>query len=273
MRIGFVIAMIALGGCKKAPSTPAATDGWIQHTGWAGACFFPKDWGSLGPGDRRLARQATLEAMMSQWTGKRNDGVSFDENVTTDVETVLLGRPEKIEQVSIDNAKMCSDFMASTDSSAWASWLKKIPDELTVGECGTPLVDTWFNYLDLSLRWQNKAGVCAGNVVIISASEIDYFRISPKGPWINAAGDETMKTSGKESYPCNVEGCLAGQMVMRFVGESGIEQVHPVGLKYTFTAPENGTIEVMINDDNLMDNQYKVESGLEHHTSITYAPG
>jgi len=264
------LATPVTAGCKKPPPAPPKA-GWIQQEGWAGACYYPDDYASLGPGDRKISRQHALEAMMSQWTGSRNDGVSFSENVTENVETTLLGRPEHIEEVSQQNAKYCSDFMSGKDS-GWSSWLSGLPKVLKAGECNEPLVDTYFNYLDIARSWQFKEPMCQGNIVKITASAIDYYRLEKTGPWINAAGDETQKTDGSSTLPCNFEGCYRGMVIMRFTGDSGVQQIHPVGLEYTFTAPEHGYIEVMMNDDSLEDDVYKVESGLTHHTSITYAP-
>jgi hypothetical protein len=270
-----VLSAFAAASCgpKKAPEA-APKVGWIQNEGWKGSCYFPKDYANLGPGDRKLARQEALEEMVKQWRGTRSDGVQFDDNMIETLETVLLGRPEAIEGVSVQNAAKCEQFMsgATADTDAWQSYLHGLPGQLTAGECNNPLVDTVFNYLNINSGWQFKWPVCKDNRVEITGSEIDYYRITDKGPWINAAGDETQPTSSGD-WPCNMEGCYAGMLIMRFTGESGITQIVPIGLSKTWTAPENGSIEVQINDTTFYDNKFKIESGLEHHTAITYKPG
>lgn len=281
MRFGLLAALLlGLSSCKKGPE-PVTKEGWYKPeadpktgAGWAGQCFFPKNFANLGPGDRKVARQAALEAMVEQWSGKRNDGVSFDETVVENVETVLLGRPEAIESVAQQNAEHCETYMAggAQDSGAWSSWLSSLPGKLTEGECNHPLVDTIFNYISVNSTWQNPASVCPGDEVEVTASAIDYYKISPSGPWINAAGDPNLPTVGKSEFPCNIEGCLQGMVVLRFRSDDGFTEVVPVGLKTIWKAPGSGKIDVMINDDNLSDNKFKIESGLEHHTSITYEP-
>jgi len=260
--------VLALAGCKKSGGTAAAAPkvGWHASTSGM-TCYYPPAYDKLGGTDRKIARQDALEAMMSQWNGSRGDGVQFDDVVVENVETALLGTPTAIEQVSTKNLAKCE----AGDTGAWGSWLARVPGELAVGQCSNPLVDRWFYYLDIKIGWQNKAPVCKGNVVEVKASSVDYYRTSDKGAWINAEGDTSASASATD-LPCNTPGCHPGQIVMRFIGESGATQVIPVGLSYVFTAPEHGTIEVGINDDTFYDNQFKVESGLEHHTSIEYAP-
>jgi hypothetical protein len=270
--LGLAAASV-LVGCKKKPPDAGPKVGWVQSEGWKGACFYPKDYAALGPGDRKMARQDALEQMLTQWRGSRGDGVQFDDILVENVETTLLGRPEAIEEASQKNAELCEQYMASGDTSGWSTYLNALPGRLTAGECNTPLIDTWFNYLNIGIGWQNKAPVCQGNVVQITASAIDYYRITDKGPWINSAGDESQPTVAKDGWPCKEEGCFAGMVIGRFVGESGIEQIFPVGNQTTFRAPEHGSIEIMINDTVYYDNKFKIESGLEHHTSITYEPG
>lgn len=273
MRAQFVlITFVALTGCKKPPEA-APKVGWIQEEGWPGACYFPPAWEALGPGDRKLARQKALEGMVEQWSGSRGDGVSFSEETVTHTETVLLGRPEEIEAVSAKNAEQCRNFMTSGDSGAWSSWLGGVAPALTVGECNNPLVDTYFNYLDIGTGWQNRIKVCKGDRVQVTGAEIDYYRLVDNGPWINAAGDPAQSTSGSSKHECNIEGCLAGMLIVKFTGESGMTDVKPIGTQAVFTAPEHGAIQVQINDDGTWyDNKYKIENRLEHHMSVTYEP-
>ncbi len=262
--IGF---FAALSACKKGPEAAAAVKvGW-QEVQPGKSCYYAPNFEKLAGTDRKIARQQTLEAMVSQWGGGRNDGVTFDETVVENVETALLGTPTAIETVAAKNLAKCE----VGDTATWGSWLARVPGELAVGQCSNPLTDRWFYYLDIKIGWQNRAPVCKGNVVEVKASSVDFYRLNDKGPWVNAEGD-TSKSASATELPCNTPGCFPGQIVMRFVGESGATQVIPVGLSYVFTAPEHGSIEIAVNDDTFYDNQYKVESGLEHHTSIEYAP-
>ena len=261
----------ALFGCKKAPEAPPR-EGWVQSEGMSGACFFPKNYAALGATDRKIARQQALEQMLSQWSGKRNDGVSFDERMVEQVETTLLGEPAEIEAASAENAALCEVFMKTSNLGPWSAFLDALPEKLTAGECKSPLVNRQFNYLDIASGWQNRANVCAGQPVQIIASSIDYYRLSDKGPWINVDGDPNQPAHATE-LPCNLEGCFAGQLVLRFTPEDGgTSQVVPVGHGLLYTPPGHGAIEIAINDSTWHDNRYKVEQGLEHHASIEYSP-
>ena len=50
---------------------------------------------------------------------------------------------------------------------------------------------------------------------------------------------------------------MAGMLIMKHVGKSGMESVVPVGSSATFTAPEDGEISYRINDTTFYDNTYK----------------
>ena len=273
MKRSFAVAMIALAAvvsCKKPPAA-APKLGWVK-VGEGHECYDPHAWDTLGPGDRKIARANALKEMMTQWTGKRADGVEFDEQMITDVETALLGQPIKVEEMAGKNTQYCESFMtAGGSTSGWSSWLNGLPAIINEGQCYNPLIDTYYNYLDLARGWQNKVAVCKGDVVNVKGTEIDYYQYFKGSPWINAAGDPAKSASGTE-LPCNIEGCLYGQLIVHFVGESGAVVVKPAGLGAQITAPESGYIEVMINDDDLTDNKYKIEGGMEHHTGIEYKP-
>lgn len=268
------VGLLSVAGCKKAPEVAAAPkEGWVQSEGMSGACWYPKPFENLPSGERKLYRQQTLEAMTSQWRGQREDGVAFeDSSVAEPMETVLLGKSELIESFAFENLRHCEAAMRGAGTDAWRSWLQAQPALLTENDCNSPLVDRLFWYLDIGLAWQGRANICEGNSVRIHASAIDYYRISDKGPWINAAGDDTLPTIGKTDYPCNMEGCNQGVLILKFTGRSGVEQIFPVGLDFTFKAPEHGMIEVQINDLTWYDNKFKIEKGLEHHTSFEYSP-
>ena len=255
------------GKKNKGPVEPIT--GWHQEEGWKGSCFYPADFGSMGAGDKRMAWQMTREALMSQWGGGRSDGVSFDSKAITNVETALLAKAERIEEVSKKNLELCTEAMATGSTIAWGNWFKALYGQLTAGECPWPnFANTQYNYLDINNDWQNPANLCKGDKVKVKASKIDYYRIDEGGDWINASGTGTPAETG---YPCTEANCEVGALIVKFKGESGVEFIQHVGLESVVTAPEHGSITVMINDNNLSDNVWKVEKGLEHHTSIDYA--
>lgn len=267
--IASVSTVAACGG--KKPTNTAPIVGWHSDEGWSTQCYYPPVWDDLGPGDRKIARTKALGAMMEQWGGSKGDGVSFDSEFVTSFETVLLGQPEFIEMVSEENVEFCRRYATGMEGTErWSAWVKTRPGELTEGQCRyAPLDYTLWNYMDIQMEWQIPANVCAGDKVEISASPQDYYRLEPKGAWINSAGDQDMPTADP-AYACNYEGCYAGMVIMRFTGDSGVQSVHPVGLGTTWTAPEHGKIEVMINDTTWFDNVFKTEGGIEHHTGIEY---
>jgi hypothetical protein len=267
MRLGIILVGILLVGCVKAPVVVAPIVGWQTQEGWIGECYYPPNFDELGLGDRRQARQDTLEAIYKQWS---SESMGFDPDLVEDAETVLLGEPDEIDAVSVINLKHCMTAMSGGGTSGWTSWLRALPAKLTEGECkNAPLKYTLYDYLNISGKWQIPAGVCEGDVIRISGSSKDFYKVTESGDWINVSGvpDEHTTTS---DFPCNFEGCLLGQLIMRFTDENGISIVRPVGERLTWTAPSHGEIEVMINDVDFSDNVYKVQSGITHHTSITY---
>jgi hypothetical protein len=267
-----VLTTPALAGKKKkkgADEVPVV--GWERSDEDRWSCYNPPKWEEMGPGDRKLARGKALDAMYGQWTGERRDGVKFEEKMVIDLETVLLGRPDRIEEVANRNVTECVAARASGATISWGQWLDALPAQLTEGECPHPPFDyTLYDYLDIGRDWQIKGLLCAGDSIAVKGSETDFYRISEKGPWINVAGDPDATVI--EEFPCTRGDCLAGQLIMRFKGASGVEQVIPVGRATTFKAPEDGEIHVMINDVSWYDNAFKVETGVQHHTSIEYSP-
>ena len=262
---------LLLMGCQKKPAAPAEPlVGWHQEEGAMGACYYAPNFEEVGRSDRRMVRQQALEAMMQQWAGDRDDGISFDPVVIENVETVLLGTPEKIEQITSKNTDLCRKAMTGGGTDAWSSWLFNLPAQLLEGECRRPHDDTLYNYMELSFSWQFSIDVCDDDVVEITASERDEFRVDDDGPWITAEGDLSKSTAGLADYPCDTEGCYAGQLVMRFRGQSGAEVIRPVGLKLVFQPPEHGVIEVMFNDPTPYNNEFRVVRGVQHRTGVTY---
>lgn len=268
--MGLVGAVAVACGPKKSAEPAAPLVGWHADEGDLGACYHPPDYDSLGRTDRRMMRIEALEAMMGQWAGERDDGVSFDETFITDIETILLRMPDKIEQLSVENLQHCKTAMSGKGMDDWKQWMQRLPRTLTAGECMRPLGDTMFYYYDLGLDWQFEASVCDDNVVRITASAIDEYKVDDDGPWINADGDPDKPATG--DYPCNIEGCQVGQLVMRFRGDSGVSFVRPVGTELVFDPPEHGVIEVRVNDTTPYNNEYRVKSGVQHRITVTYAP-
>jgi hypothetical protein len=271
----FLFACGPKGGGSKGPVEPLV--GWHQAEGMLGACYHPPDFERIhkkeGLTGRKMARSDALDAMMSQWGGQRADGVSFLSGAVEDAETVLLGHPDDIETVAAKNLSYCQTTMnpAST-SSGWEGWLKRLPEELTEGECLTPVVDRLFHYLELGMAWFWDLPICSGNMISISATTSDRYRISEKGPWITVTGEEDASTVLDSSFPCNETGCVAGQFVARFKGAADFEEIFPVGAGATYKAPMDGVISFGINDNTFYDNTWYKSGGVVDHTGIEVAP-
>ncbi len=255
---------------KKSKTPPPPIVGWHHDEGWKGDCYYPKDWATLGEGDKRAARADTLAAMQTQWSGGRDDGVNFDANVLDDVNTTLLGRPTKIEDVSRQNLDLCVAAMKTGDMSAWTAWIGSLNGKLNVGECNHPLVTTRFDYLDIGTGWQGATNVCKGDKAHIFATAKDQYRITEKGAWINVEG--TKDPAVGADWPCNIENCTVGKLVGKFTSESGVEVLFPIGADYTFEAPENGTLYYTINDTTWYDNKWYSNGRIEDHAAVTIEP-
>ncbi|MEQ1569810.1 MAG: hypothetical protein ABMA64_29510 [Myxococcota bacterium] len=255
---------------KKEPSGPIV--GWHREASWTADCWYPPDFSTMAEGVKRMAWQESRDAIVGQWRGDRNDGVQLNDNHVENLETILLSKAERIESVAKDNLAQCQAAVAVGGSnSAWDSWLVAVAGKLTEGECPYPPLDyTAFNYLSVNSDWQNALYACRGDKVVVHGTDGDYFQLQQGGPWINVAGDPAAPLA--PSLPCNTEGCVRGQLVMRFTSDSGSTQVIPIGISTEFLVPDHGRIEVMINDDSLADNKFKVEKGLEHHTGIEVKP-
>ena len=72
-----------------------------------------------------------------------------------------------------------------------------------------------------------------------------------------------------EEYPCTLEGCYVGALIVRFTDEVGNETILPVGKEAVFVAPAHGKIEIRINDATYYDNVFKKEGSMIH-PSIEY---
>lgn len=256
----------------KKPKTPPPTPvEWHREEGWKGDCWFPPDFAKLQEGDRKLARQRSLEQMKAQWLGQRDDGVQFDDITVDNLETALFGQPTFIETVAVSNLEKCSAYMKGGSLDPWTSHIGALPGQLTEGQCTRPLTYTMFDYLDIGNSWQRPITLCKGNRARISATASDKFRITDTGEWITAAGTPGANAITAE-FPCNIEGCLVGMLVGKFVTDKGVETVFPIGLDKIYAAPENGTLYYSINDNTWYDNRYFKTAAIEDRTAITIQP-
>jgi hypothetical protein len=254
----------------KAPPPPPV-NAWGLEEGAKGQCFFPADFEKLGDGDRKLARQSALEAMTAQWRGSRDDGVQMEESVVEDIETTLLGRPALIEDVSRKNLEQCKAFMHGGPIEAWKGWLVPLSGKLNAGECLSPLVDTMFDYLEITRPFFRSVTVCKGDRVHIRATIKDRYRISDTGEWMTVEGNPAEKAIGAD-YPCNIEGCMVGMLVGRFTGDDGVETIFPIGADHIFAVPSNGKLSWSINDTTWYDNKYFQSATIEDRVAVTVEP-
>ncbi len=270
MLAALAMLWVAAAEARK-PAPVVIATGWVPVGTAGGQCYNPPDFAALGVGDRRLAWNTVRNEMMSQWKGEKNDGFSVDDKVSTDVETALLAKAERVEQVAKDNYAACRKAFEGGGIGEWQAWLVKLPSQLTVGECPNPPLDyTLFDYLSINSGWQINAGVCKGDKFKVQGSPQDYYQLAPGGPWVNVAGDASGVV--EQGSPCTTEECKPGMLVMKFEGLDGVTTIYGVGQSREFIAPSHGKISVMVNDANLSDNKYKIEARLEHHTSIEYGP-
>jgi hypothetical protein len=264
----FSILLSACGG-KKTDAPPPV--GWHQEEGWGIQCYFPADYESLTNLDRKMKRSETIDAMIMQWDGTQTGGTHFGERVVESMETIMLGEPEKIEQISRENLTHCKSVATGGSKDAWIAWLKEQPQALTAGQCNRPFVDTVFDYVNIETAWEREFNMCKDNKIVISASPNDKFRVKEGGDWITVEGDQNQSALGTD-LPCNIEGCFVGQLVLRFTSSDGVETVHPIGNRLVFTAPSHGTISYTINDDSYFDNKWYQSGGLIDHASVEISP-
>jgi hypothetical protein len=254
---------------RPAPPPPPPPVGWYAEG--AGECYAPPKWDGLGTIDRRLARDAALQAMIDQWKGGHGSGLSIDETKVEDLETILLREPEKTEGVVAENLERCKAAMKGGGADAWTAWFDGLPSRLLAGVCTRPLDTTMFFYLEVEAGWQFQAPICPDDKIRVTVSAEDYYRVDDKGPWINANGDTSKRPFG-DQYPCTTEDCHPGQVILRFRGDSGHTIIQGVGTSLIFQPPEAGTVEIMINDTTFFNNAWKVEQGLQHRATVTYTP-
>ena len=264
-------AFITFAEAKKPKGPVAPPVEWHREEGWKGDCWYPPDFSKMQDGDRKLARQHSLEQMKAQWLGQRDDDVKFDDITIDNLETALFGKPTNIESVAATNLEKCSAYMKGGSLDPWASWIGTLPGKITEGDCTQPLTYTMFDYLDIGNSWQRPITLCKGDRAHISATASDKYRITDKGDWITAAGVPGANAI-EADYPCNIEGCLVGMLVGKFVTDKGIESIFPIGLDHVYPAPENGTLTYAINDTTWYDNHYFKTAAIEDRTAITIQP-
>lgn len=255
---------------KKGSSEPQI--GWVEQKGdMGGSCYHPPDISSMASGPTRLARSETIEQLISQWRGEKGDGVALSEKSIYSVESVLLGDMKDVDEIWAENLDLCEKYFAGGGPGAWDSWLTSLPPRLTAGECkGSLLPQTLYDYLNIGAGWHIPAPLCKGDEVVIETSPKDLYQIEKGGPWINTAGDTSQ--DAPSGWPCTIEGCYKGTLLLRFQSDTGAEQIIPIGTGGLFRAPDHGKITVMINELDFNENEWKIEGGLQHHTSIGYLP-
>lgn len=275
--VALAVSTVAHGKRRPEPETPPPV-GWYaqlpgkKDPGWRGACYFPPVWSDLGLVERRQARQQALEAMKSQWLGQHDELVSFDAHAVAELEQVLLGQPDRIEEVTTRNAGFCQAVMAQgSTTEAWGYWLVGLSVQLRVGECRRPFDYQLVQYLRLDVGWQEEIPMCEGDRAEIRASVDDSYRVSRDGPWINADGDPDEAVAGS-FLPCDREGCFRGQLIGLYVTDSGVETVFPIGTSAIFEAPAHGTLSFGINDDSWGDNVWFSQGPVTDRTTVTISP-
>tara|TARA_B110000037_G_scaffold143749_1_gene162548 strand:+ start:170 stop:1030 length:861 start_codon:yes stop_codon:yes gene_type:complete len=266
------------------PKTPASSSvenvtpvGWIQAPGAMGECYNPPDFDAVaesgGIVGRRMARADTLDAMLSQWNGGKNDGISFSEGFISDVETILLSTPVDIEAIAPENYNRCVAAMAIGGSpTSWEQWFSTLPETLTEGECYDSLLDRLFHYVEISAPWYWEIPMCEGDELSISASMSDRFRIEDDGDWITVEGVTDGSVALEDNHPCVAAGCLPGMLVGRFQSDNGFEDYFPIGAGVVYRAPFEGTLSVGINDINFGENSWFSNGGVIDHASIEIGP-
>jgi hypothetical protein len=266
-----MITLLFLAACgpkNTAPEAPLV--GWHQEEGWAHSCYFPPDFGSLQELQKREAREKSMDQMILQWRGSRSDGISFDADRVEEVETALLGRPEKIDNTSRENLTHCKSVATGVAArESWGDWVKTLPGILTAGECQSSILgNDIFDYLEIEGSWDREFTVCMGDRIRLRASSGDRYKIEENGPWINVDGDPDRPGAGTD-LPCNRDGCFAGQLLMKFTSEDDYEEIMPVGTELIYTAPSKGTISYAINDNTFYDNSWYKSGGVVEHTEIS----
>lgn len=251
---------------KKGNEPVVELVGWNPVAEGAGQCYFPPKWEGMVEGPRKIARAEALSAIIGQWRGDQGDGISMDDKLVMNVETILFGDPADVEAIAGENLEWCRKHFEG-NGGGWEDWAMTLPKRLTAGECkGSLLPLEMHDYLNLSAGWHMPQPFCKGERVRIDVSNKDFYRVDDKGPWITADGDAE---GAKDELPCTT--CKRGQVILKFKNYDGtIEDIQPVGTELVYTMPDHGTIMIRINDATPADNAWKVERGLQHHAGVSY---
>jgi len=268
-----MIFLLSLACGPKEPVQKVLKVGWQQEEAWSLGCYFPPEYEKMLDLKRSESREISMDAMMMQWKGQRADGVQFDEKSIDGIELVLLSQPDKIEKLSRENLEKCKQVATGVISTGdWISWGASLPSTLTAGECRRHFEDTVFDYLEITVDFQNSFPICKDDEIRISGTVKDQYRISDDGTWMNVDGDQNLPSLGKENLPCNIENCYDGMLILKFTDEDGRDTVYPVGSEFIFKAPLNGVITYGINDDTFYDNIWYQAGGLIDHASVELSP-
>ena len=240
-----------------------STVGWTIERGWTGACFVPPDFSTLEGEVRAKQEQNTMDALVGQWTGERNDGVSFDANAAKGVREMLPA--ERIGDVAAENLAFCRDAMSGeATTTSWGTWLEELHAELKEESCPDPLEDTYLT-LDVRVQWFAEVPICAGDAWFLKA-ESDEYRVRADGPTHTVAGTE----GDASSLPC--PDCPVGALIVRFEGEDGSTAVMLAGTSVQGVAPVAGRLRIGLNDDDFSDNAYRVQGGVKDSVGIQVGP-
>ncbi len=271
MRKEWTLLGLLVGTCaaKKPAPPPPPSPGWNVVA--EGRCWHPPDWDSLGTTDRRTARSEAIAAVVALGRGDEGSPLRIDMGNLEPLETVLLGYPDKVEAIAGELESLCRGALTGAGVSAYQAWYDGLSDRLNEGVCRRPIVEMAY-YLEVRAGWQFRAGVCDTDYVKITVTDVDRFRTSKDAPWVNAAGD-LARPNAPAGYPCTTEGCAVGTLLLRFTGKDGSSFVRPIGLGATFDPPSDGVIEIALNDDDPLDNEWFVsKDGIQDRATVIYKP-
>lgn len=260
-----MLLVILLACPKKGAPVEAQgpTVGWTIEPGWTGACFVPPDFTTPEGEVRAKQEHDTMVALVSQWTGQRGDGVSFDVDAAEGVAAMLPS--DRIGEVATENLAWCRDAMSGEASTtSWGTWLEELHDELKEEACPEPLEDTYLT-LDVTEQWFAEVPICAGDAWFLKA-ESDQYRVRAEGPTHTVAGTE----GDASSLPC--PDCPVGALIVRFDGQDGSSQVTLAGVSVEGVAPVAGTLSIGLNDDDFSDNAYRIQGGVQDSVGIQVGP-
>jgi len=270
----FTALLFTACGPKK-PQEPAAPKvGWMPEEGSSVACYYPPQFDALDEMPRREARSEALDALIEQWKGDRNDGISMNPDVIDSIQNIIWGDMSKVESVTRDNLSYCKQFASSSSTASWESWLASLPVKLTEGECNDHFSVIMSHTVEIDVDWEpgEPIRICGGDKIRVMASPNDRYQLEPGGKWITVDGDPEVSTAGSDEFPCQTEGCLQGQLVLRFMSKDNETTVVPIGSSGTFTAPSDGVFSYGINDNSPEDNKWYQSSGVIEHASIEIRP-